>query len=934
MRSLIILASLIITLAGFSSACLAQTYSGEPSNRARINLSGFQGGWKFIQADPINAQDTAFNDASWSTVGIPHTWNDMNTFLNMDAGGNAGSLLGITGWYRKHFTLDNGYAGRKIFIEFEGAHIGAQVYINKTFIPGNSAVNPQATHVIGFLPFVVDITPYVKFGGSDNVLAVRVSTGSGWFTYPFFSENFRFGQGDGGLFRPVWMHVTDKVHIPLNVFSVVNNWGTCVATMSASDASATVRILTNVQNENSAAVTVSLTTNVVDSAGNVVLSNNDSHAVNAGACYVFDQTGTVSSPHLWYPNASIYGRPYMYKVYHIVKVGGQTVDVFTSPLGIRTLTWDANFPIFNGHPHYLWGAAQRYDYPALGTAVPEEQLWRDAKVLAECGGRWLRPGHSTCSHEFVEAGDAFGVCIIQPSGDDEGTFMTQALDVNYTPAQAAYNMALKSECHRDMIVRDRNDPCIAAWECANAPIDHDYNVTLWDTVVKWDTLMPRAQSDRGNDQSDMAVDQVISCSLNGCEVGLKGMEPNKPCYGAEGWGKTGTRFDYDGELTFAQYYMSTWKSGKNVKAFGMCQWYMAESPGESGLGRNFACSMMDGNRIPKMLYKIYAANWFPYSVRPVVYLAHHWNRSGGITENAFSNCPSVRLLVNGVKQGTDQTPYPDSGSGTALLAHQCSWNVTWQSGTVTAQGLDASGNVVCSDQKVTAGNPDHILLTVAAPIVNPATGDTFRITANGSDAAFVLATVVDANNNWCPTASNNVTFSVSGPGNYRGGADQMIGAGGANYHSPGDPELTAEGGMCKVAIRSTFTPGMVTVNATSGSLTGTTSFTVYPVPAPPPVSVRGPVCPAARMTPASMRIATAGGIIRYYISQPANVSVEILDARRKEAIVKIPALRQETGWHQARPAAPGNETMMNNGVYFVRCSVDGQSVVKRVVMVR
>ena len=229
------------------------------------------------------------------------------------------------------------------------------------------------------------------------------------------------------------------------------------------------------------------------------------------------------------------------------------------------------------------------------------------------------------------------------------------------------------------------------------------------------------------------------------------MEPTKPCYGAEGWGQAGTRFDYDGELTFAQYYMSTWKSGKNVDAFGMCQWYMAESPGESGLGRNFACSMMDGNRIPKMLYKIYAACWFPYSVRPIVYLANHWNRSGAVTVNAFSNCPTVRSLVNGVAQGADQTPYPDSGNGTALLAHQCSWNVTWQSGTVTAQGLDANGNVVCSDRKVTAGNPDHILLTVAAPIVNPATGDSFRITANGADAAFILATVVDAHDNWCPT---------------------------------------------------------------------------------------------------------------------------------------------------------------------------------------
>jgi beta-galactosidase len=334
-----------------------------------------------------------------------------------------------------------------------------------------------------------------------------------------------------------------------------------------------------------------------------------------------------------------------------------------------------------------------------------------------------------------------------------------------------------------------------------------------------------------------------------------------------------------------------------------------------------------------MLYKIYAACWTPYSVRPVVYLAHHWNRSGGVTVNAFSNCPMVRLLINGVKQGTDQTPYPDSGTGTARMAHQGSWNVTWQSGTVTAQGLDENGNVVCTDQKVTAGNPDHILLTVAAPIVNPATGDTFRITANGSDAAFILATVVDANGNWCPTASNNVTFSVSGPGKYRGGADQMIGGGGANYHSPGDPELTAEGGMCKVVVRSTFTPGVVTVNAASGSLKGTASFTVYPVPAPPPVSVRAPLYPAGRMTAASVRIGTAGGTIRYFINQPASVSLELLDAGGK-TVMRAPASRQEAGWHHVRPATPGGEAAITNGVYFVRCALDGQSFVKRVLVVR
>jgi hypothetical protein len=253
-------------------------------------------------------------------------------------------------------------------------------------------------------------------------------------------------------------------------------------------------------------------------------------------------------------------------------------------------------------------------------------------------------------------------------------------------------------------------------------------------------------------------------------------------------------------------------------------------------------------------------------------------------------------------------------------------------GTLTAQGLDANGTVVCTDQKVTAGNPDHIALSVAAPIVNPATGETFKITANGSDAAFILATVVDASNNWCPTASNNITFNVSGPANYRGGADQMIGAGGANYHSPGDHELSAEGGMCKVAIRSTFTPGTVTVTATSGALSGTTSFTVYPVPLPPPVSVRGTVYAAEKQAIPSCKVGIFNGSIRYFIGQPANLSMDIIDAGGK-IVEHSPTARVLGGWHDMRSYTDGKLPLIN-GVYFVRCSIDGYRFVKRVLVVK
>jgi hypothetical protein len=240
--------------------------------------------------------------------------------------------------------------------------------------------------------------------------------------------------------------------------------------------------------------------------------------------------------------------------------------------------------------------------------------------------------------------------------------------------------------------------------------------------------------------------------------------------------------------------------------------------------------------------------------------------------------------------------------------------------------LDASGNVVCTDQKVTAGNPDHILLTVAAPIVNPATGETFKITANGSDAAFILAAIVDAQGNWCPTASNIVHFSVTGPGNYRGGADQMIGGGGANYHSPGDPELSAEGGMCKVAVRSMFTTGTVTVTATSPGLgEGNTSFTVYPLGTTTVEQGQSPSIRESSLMPA-VKIVTVGSTLRYFISNPASVSFDILDASGR-VLNHVPGSRQMNGWHPI--------LLAGTGVYFVRFAVDGQYLsVKRMVIVK
>ena len=895
------------------------------SERVVVNLGAQP--WTFFEGDPAGAQEPGFPDSSWKQVGVPYSPDDLYSFLNAPAGGGDGSTSPAgTVWYRTPIVLGPQYANRKVLVEIEGAHVGVQAYINGTLLPGISAVtaDAQATHVVGFIPVIVDLTPYLKFDGSNNILAIRVSKSGSFYEDPNFAEGFRFGQGFLGLFRPVKMFITDPVHIPENVYSNLKTWGTHVSTLTASNNSAQIDVQTNVVNEGTTTKQVTVTTQIVDAGGNVVQSGSLTEAVAPSALpnlapQLFDQQLTVTNPTLWYPNGSIWGGPYMYQVFHTVSINGAVVDAVQSPLGIRTITWDTNFPYFNGKQQYLWGGSGRYDYPAMASAVPEEQQWRDLQQLAAAGGNLWRPGHSSPSEEFLDAADAYGVMVVDPSGEGEGEFGT--------PCEPSCDKGtLKTELHRDMIIRDRNHPSILSWEADNGAILTSFAQTLQGIVNQWDpTPIPRVQADRsfatsppGQEAPDNGY--VLGCTLSGCENLVKQDFPNNPAWGAEYWNNGTARFAWDDELAFAAPFLDDWRQGRTNNTFGMVQWYFADTPGEDNNyvegtlpanTRTFGTSMVDFNRFPKMLYYIYEAAWTPYQnaagqTHPVVHLAHHWNRayqsSAPIQVNAFSNCPKVRLLLNGVAQGSDQVPnpwtsvdpnansYPDGETGgselqasaavqqqTTTMPFQVHWNVTWAPGTITAECLDDLGNlatyngVPATDSKTTAGAPDHIVLTVVPELTKP-NGTSFAITANGSDAAFIQASVVDANGVIVPTDNTDtLTFAVSGPATYKGGSEAYVSTGtdayvtsAANpygsgygtpawaYHAPGDPQLQVEGGRTKVVVRSQFTAGPVTVTASAPGLgSGTTTFTIAPA-----VMTTSPVAAAPEI-----------------IGQPANTAV-------------------------------------------------------------
>ena len=122
---------------------------------------------------------TSYNDSAWRALDLPHDWVVELPFDHTGIGYKDhgfkmknGSVNNI-GWYRRTFTLPSGYAGKAVWIEFDGIYRNALIWFNGHCI---------GRDVSGYGSIHFDVTPYINAGGS-NVLVVRVdaSRDEGWF---------------------------------------------------------------------------------------------------------------------------------------------------------------------------------------------------------------------------------------------------------------------------------------------------------------------------------------------------------------------------------------------------------------------------------------------------------------------------------------------------------------------------------------------------------------------------------------------------------------------------------------------------------------------------------------------------------------------------------------------------------------------------------
>ena len=732
-------------------------------SREKIN---FNGGWRFFRGDISGdaAKDYSYDDYSWQPVHLPHAPVISPLHVEWPWPGNEG-----ISWYRKHFTIGDCYQGKKIFIEFEGADQVADVWINGVYL---------TTHYGSHLPFTVDITDYVSFGTTENVIAVKADDkeDSDIPAYDLWISS-------GGLYRDVEMHITDKLHVTNAVdANIVAGGGIFVTYPSVNDVQAQVQVKTHVKNEYATSKNCTVKTYIVDANNITVAQMTGDYSITAAGNYTFTQSATVTSPRLWHPN-----HPYLYTVHTEVYDNNSPVDTYQTKIGIRSISFSKaeGFKI-NGQALRFRGTNRVHDYPYLGWAMGNIGQRRDAEKLKEAGFEFVRTSHCPPDPAFMEACDELGIMIM----DEIPGFQFFG---NSTFQNRSYqNM-------RDMIRRDRNHPCVIAWELS-------LNETWWEGG-EWDNYSSTAVSIGhaeypGNQRyiagwkDDTTYDIFIATPTAGARTysGTRPLIIDE--YGHWEYGGNSSTSDVDrsdGEAAMLQQ-IANHQDGHNLNRG------MSNMCGDSlWVGIDFGAwpsGVYDFLRLPKFSAYFFQSQRDPnldlsylgIDSGPMVHIANYWTASSPTTVKVFSNCGQVKLYKNSVLQATQ---YPDTGTN---LQHPpfTFTGLTFTSGELKAEGL-------IGDEVVAT----HIVRTPGSATALSVAFDVNNVPANGSETIAVNASILDSNGTLVPTASStNVTFTVTGP---------------ATLASPAT--ITSEAGIATAYIRVTDQPGLITVTATASGLT-------------------------------------------------------------------------------------------------------------------
>lgn len=386
------------------------------------NVMELKDNWMFVK-EAENAADAASKKGT--AVSLPHTWNAVDG----QDGGN--DYHRGTCWYVTKFQKPELEAGSQVYVEFLGASVIADVYLNGEAV---------AHHEGGYSTFRVNLTDKLQ---EENVLAVALNNADNNYVYPQKAD-FTFY---GGLYRMVNLIVVPESHFELDYAG--GNGIAVTPTVECDEnrvptGKASVKVETWVTG-NADSVVITITGEESESK---TVSVVDGHA---------EATFELEHVHLW----DGVDDPYLYHA----KAELSSRDVTETTFGCRSFYTDPEKGfVLNGRVYPLRGVSRHQDRTGAGNALSYEMHKEDMEIIKEIGANTIRLAHYQHAQEFYDLCDEYGMVVWA-----EIPYITM-----HMPNGRANTLSQMEE----LVVQNYNHPSIVCWGLSNeitaaTPVDED-----------------------------------------------------------------------------------------------------------------------------------------------------------------------------------------------------------------------------------------------------------------------------------------------------------------------------------------------------------------------------------------------------------------------------------------------------------------------------
>ena len=744
--------------------------------------------WKFSREDNPEFSGTAYNDAHWQSVTVPHDWaiygpfdmeNDIQrTAIKQDGQkaaiehtGRTGGLpfVGV-GWYRTTFDVSTLTNDKEVFVQFDGAMSNPEVYIN-----GQKAGEWHN----GYNTFFLNITPYVK--AKNNTLAVRLNN---------LTQMSRWYPG-AGLYRNVHIITKNKTHIPI--------WGIQITTPEVTNNFA--KVVVNTEFVAAKKEAIAAETTIFNQRGEKV-----AHSSNQATAYTTDKITAelyIDKPLLW-----DIGKPNLYKAVTKLYENGQLKDEVSTTFGVRTIELKPNDGLYlNGRKIKIQGVCMHHDLGALGAAVNESAIRRQIRTMQDMGANAIRTSHNMPAPEYVRAADELGMLLAVESFDEWAI----------AKVENGYHLYFKEWAEKDLtnlVKHYRNNPSVLMWFIGNeveeqsAESGSQVAYYLQSIVQKLDPTRPVSNGmDRPQDilRNNMAATMQLA-GFNYRPFKYREAYkklPQRLFLGSETASTVSSRGVYKFPVVRKSMakYADMQSSSYDVEHCGWSNlpeddwihqedlpymigefiWtgfdylgeptpYYVEWPSHSSY---FGAVDLAG--LPKDRFYLYRSHWNKEA--ETLHILPHWNWEGREGETTpifvYTNYPSAELFINGKSQGkrykdlSIKLEEEEKDGNPEDLERQKRYRLMWmdtkyEAGVVKVVAYDDYGKAVAEKEIRTAGKPYALRLT---------THKETAFSPNGKDLAYITVEAVDKDGNLCPNVNDLVTFSVKGVGSYRAAAN-------------------------------------------------------------------------------------------------------------------------------------------------------------------